>query len=87
MLCDTCKSLDIGGLCCQSSQVYQRWFDDPDYVPVEVPHNSSYKELRFAAEGGCELCLEILRGSERFGDHTRFESQNTPIYCSVIGIS
>jgi hypothetical protein len=87
MLCDTCKSFDIGGLCFQSSQVNRPCYGDPDYTPVEVLHHNSYKELRAAAKGGCELCLEILRGSDRYGDHTRFESQNPPIYCSAIDIS
>jgi hypothetical protein len=76
MLCDTCKSIDFGSFCyrqCESSQDSSK----------AIPHHASYANLRTAAKGGCDLCIEILRGAERWGSETDFDMDNPQIDCWV----
>jgi len=51
-----------------------------------IPHHASYANLRTAAKGGSDLCIEILRGSERWGSETVFEVDNPQITCFVVDI-
>jgi hypothetical protein len=79
MLYDTCKSTDFGSLCyrqCESSQDSLK----------SIPHHASYANLRTAAKGGCELCIEILKGAERWGSATHFDLDNPQISCFVVDI-
>jgi hypothetical protein len=87
MLCDVCKSIDFVDLCFRASQSDQPSFGESDYVPIKVPHHTTFSGLKAAAEKGCELCVEILKDGTCWGHLSQYDSPKSAIHFSLSGIA
>jgi hypothetical protein len=86
MLCDVCKSVDFGDLYYRASQLDQSRSYIAGSVTTHTSHHPSYASLKAAAEQSCDLCMEILKGAEKYGTRDNFDSINPTIRCYPKGV-